>query len=365
MKTLPQDSSSPPDNLCRPARRGAVRTHIAWIAALGSLASALIPTLAGCNSDQAAAPSTVVIYTSVDQEFAEPLLQEFTKKTGVRVDAVYDTEAGKTSGFLRRIQREAQRPRCDVWWSSEVFGTVELARAGLLDSYDSPAAADIPGAWHDAEQRFTCIAARARVLAYDPRRVAAERLPHSWKELSDSPLLARLALANPLFGTTRGHVGAMFAVWGADAGRDMLKRFRTAGVLVADGNSQAVRLVAAGSADICMTDTDDVWSAQARGESLTPIFLPLDEKHGPVWIPNSVALVRGAPHGEAARRLIDFLLSEATERAMAASASRNVPVRPALRKALGITDEPIPPDYSGAAAALPAAMDAVRELLLN
>lgn len=365
MKSLPQDSSSKPaisgqrpiSN--RPARRfsRAIEVHCTVLT--------LLCTLSGCGDNKSGATGTVVIYTSVDQEFAEPLLREFTRQNGLRVDAIYDTEAGKTSGFLRRIQREAERPRCDVWWSSEVFGTVELATAGLLEPYESAAAADIPRAWRDAAGRFTCIAARARVLAYDPRRTSADRLPRTWRDLRSSPTLPKIALANPFFGTTRGHVGAMFAAWGNDDGREVLRQLRAAKVLIADGNAQTVRLVAAGSADLCVTDTDDVWSAQARGESLTPVFLPLDETHGPVWIPNSVALVRGAPHAAAARRLVDFLVGEATERAMAASASRNVPVRPALRKALGISEEPQPPDYDGVARALPTAMDAVRELLLD
>lgn len=326
-------------------------------------AAALTLLLAGCGRGRDA-PS-VAVYTSVDQEFAEPLLLAFSEETGIRVDAAYDTEAGKTSGFLRRIQREAQRPRCDVWWSSEVFGTVELANAGLLAAYDSPAAGDIPREWRDAQRRWTGLAPRARVLAFHPARVARERLPRSWKELADNPLPPRLALANPLFGTTRGHVGAIFAAWGDDAGRALLRKLRAGHATIADGNAQAVRLLAAGAADVCLTDTDDVWAAQARGEAIDLLYLPLDQAHGPLWIPNSVALVQGAPHPEPARRLIDYLVGAATERALARSASRNVPVRPALRSELEIAETPVAPDFEGVARRLPAALEAARELLID
>jgi ABC-type Fe3+ transport system substrate-binding protein len=52
-------------------------------------------------------------------------------------------------------------------------------------------------------------------------------------------------------------------------------------------------------------------------------------------VPNSVALVKGAPHPDAAGKLIDFLLSEATERTLAASESHNVPVRPTVAAEFG------------------------------
>src|SRR5689334_3815684 len=62
---------------------------------------------------------SVIIYTSQDQEFAEPILNEFTKQTGIKVRAVYDSEAVKTVGLAQRLLAEANHPQCDVWWSNE------------------------------------------------------------------------------------------------------------------------------------------------------------------------------------------------------------------------------------------------------
>lgn len=327
-------------------------------------------------------PPEVVVYTSVDQEFAQKILAEFEKKTGIRVAALYDTEAGKTTGFVRRLQQEAARPRCDVWWSSEVFGTIELARLGVFEPYESPAAADIPPAWKDAEHRWTGLAARARALAFNPQRLKREELPQTWRELAQPQWAKRLMLANPQFGTTRGHVAACFAYWGEPAARSFLQTLRDVGVKPADGNSQAVRLVVAGAADLCMTDTDDVWVAQQRGEPVDLIYPRLDTTpDSPVlWIPCTVAKVKGGPHSDAARKLIDFLVSAEAERLLAQSDSRNVPVRPALRKEIQRpsqpsgpqtpasqpqTPEPEPLDYNRVADALPDAMRLAREILLR
>ena len=57
---------------------------------------------AGCtdNSD------IVVVYTTVDQIFSEPILKEFENQTGITVKAVYDTEETKSTGVLNRLIAE-------------------------------------------------------------------------------------------------------------------------------------------------------------------------------------------------------------------------------------------------------------------
>lgn len=332
--------------------------------------------LCGCQRE----PS-VVIYTSVDQQFAQQVLAEFTRRTGIRVDAVYDSEAGKTTGLVRRLEREGGRPRCDVWWSSEIFGTIALARGGMLAPYVSDSAADIPAQWKDAAGLWTGSAARCRVLAYNPQRVKPGDLPATWRELLEGEWAARLAIANPQFGTTRGHVAAMFAYWGAPAGRAALQNLRDRGVKLADGNGPAVQLVAAGVVDVCLTDTDDVWVAQQRGLPVDMIYPRLDRDLPPVWIPCTVAVVKGAPNRDGAYKLVDFLVSAEVEHLLSQSDSRNVPVRPGRdegttgrrdegtegRGEAGANGSPVPEalDWGRIADAVEPAMEAAREILLR
>ncbi len=240
------------------------------------------------------------------------------------------------------------------------------ARAGLFEPYASPAAADIPPAWKDPDQRWTGLAARARVLAFNTTRLSADQLPRTWRELSDPRWAARLAIANPQFGTTRGHVAAMYAAWGPEETRAFLQGLRDAGTQIADGNAHAVRLVASGAADLCATDTDDVWAAQARGEPIGLVHPRLTPDGPIVWIPCSVAMVRGGPNPAAARKLFDYLVSADVERLLARSDSRNVPVRPALCTELNLPPPwPEPLDYARIAAMIEPATDLSREILLR
>jgi iron(III) transport system substrate-binding protein len=44
-------------------------------------------------------------------------------------------------------------------------------------------------------------------------------------------------------------------------------------------------------------------------------------------IPNTISLVKGAPHGDLARKFIDFVLSHDVERQLAFGSSAQIPVR--------------------------------------
>jgi len=326
--------------------------------------------LIGCN--RGPRPQTLVAYVSVDQPFAEKILADFTARTGIRVDCVYDSEAGKTTGLLRRLSREASAPRCDIFWSSEVFGTIELARSGVLQPYDSPAAADIPAEWRDAGRLWTGTAARARVVAFPADRSPPSGAVASWEALAATRELPTQAVANPLFGTTRGHFAALVATWGRDRTAAYAQELRDARALLADGNAHAVRLVHGGQAALCWTDTDDVWSAQRNGAKLSLTYPTLGDR-GPIWIPCTVSLVRGGPGGEDAKKLIDYLVSAAVEEALARSDSHNVPVRSELRRRLAadpdlkayLDIEPRAMDFTAVADALPEAGEIVRETLLR
>jgi iron(III) transport system substrate-binding protein len=310
---------------------------------------------------------TVVVYCSVDENFARPILDRFQRESGLRVVTTFDTEAGKTTGLLQRIMAEAAtgRARADVFWSSEVFGTIQLARQGLLEPYASPNAADIPARYKDPQLRWTGTALRGRVLAFRRTADRTDPMPDEWEDVAREPFASKVALANPLFGTTRGHVAAMFSLWGPERGRAFLQAIRDRGGRIVDGNSTAVRAVAAGQVQFAAADTDDVWSAQRAGLEVDCVYPDLGDG-GTLFIPFTVSILRGGPNGPAARKIVDYLLSAEVERELAFSVSRNTPVRPALRRELNIE---LPPEssvsYEAVADTLDTAMQAVREILLR
>jgi iron(III) transport system substrate-binding protein len=286
-----------------------------------------VATLAMTACQGPAAPRTVVVYTSLDQPFSEPVLRAFEQRTGIQVKPVYDVEAAKTTGLAARLAAEAHRPTADVFWSSEYAQTLLLRAQGVTAPYASPAAADIPALFRDPEHYWTGFAARARVIIVNTRRVPPDHYPTSIFALTDSfwgP--GEVGIANPLFGTTATHAAALFAALGPERAKQYLLALRSQGVRVVAGNSVVRDMVVSGALKVGLTDTDDACVALAEGRPVAMI-LPDQGTLGTLLIPNTVSLVRGAPHPDEARRLIDFLVSADTEAMLARAASRQIPVR--------------------------------------
>ncbi len=294
------------------------RVLVFWLAAL-------LP-LAGCKE---ASPGgrKVVVYTSLDQVFSAPVLEAFEKRTGIEVLAVYDSEATKTTGLVNRLIAEKDNPRADVFWNSEIGRTIVLKRKGVLARYVSPSAADIDEQYKDAEAYWTGFAARCRVLIYNTNLLGQEDLPRSIFELTGPKWRNKVAMAYPLFGTTATHTAAIFMSLGQTRGRQYFEGLKANGVMITDGNASARDRVADGTAPIGFTDTDDALVAVKQGRPVDIVW-PDADGIGTLLIPNTVALVKGGPNPEAAKELIDFLLSREAEQMLAESDAGQIPLHP-------------------------------------
>lgn len=267
----------------------------------------------------------VVVYTSVDQVFSEPIFRAFERETGIAVRAVFDTEETKSTGVLNRLIAEAERPQADVFWSGDPVRPFLLTRRGLVEPYVSPAAAGLPAGLRAADGTWTGFAARARVLLVNKDRVPAGEMPRSIRDLASPRWRGQTAIANPLFGTTTMHVAALFAAWGEEEAKGFLGNLQANGVRIASSNGEVKRLVVAGEVAFGLTDTDDANEALKEGAPVEVVY-PDQEGLGTLVMPTSVVLLRGGPHPETGRRLVDYLLSEEVERRMAEAAA-HMPLR--------------------------------------
>ena len=273
----------------------------------------------------------VVIYTSVDQIFSEPILKDFERMTGIKVKAVYDVEASKTTGLVNRLLAEKGRPQCDVFWNSEIGRTIILKQKGVLTPYRSPSAEDIPPIFRDKDNYWTGFAARARVLVYNTKLLKKDDLPKSIFELIEPQWKGKVALAYPLFGTTATHVAALYVNLGKEKAEGYLKALKANEVVIVDGNAVARDMVVEGQVPIAFTDTDDVNVAVQSGKPVDMIY-PDKNDIGTLLIPNTVALIKGCPHPETGKQLIDYLLSKEVEGKLAFCESAQMPVRDDVHK---------------------------------
>lgn len=268
--------------------------------------------------------SEVVVYTSVDQPFAQPVFDAFESQTGVHVRAVYDTEETKSTGVLNRLLAEADHPQADVFFSGDPVRPQVLIARGLVEPYVSPAASDIPDQFKERQGAWTGSAARARVLLVNRKLVSASDTPQSLSAFTDSRWKGRAAIANPIFGTTTMHMAALFSVWGAARFRAFLEALKANDIRVASSNGEVKRLVAAGEVAFGLTDTDDANEALKAGADVSVVY-PDQDDLGTLVMPTTVTLLRG-PHRKTGKRLVDFLVGPEVERMLAESAA-HMPLR--------------------------------------
>lgn len=293
---------------------------------LFALAGAPLATraLSACNRSHSPTEE-VVVYTSVDQVFSEPIFRGFEAATGVRTRAVYDTEETKSTGVLNRLIAEAANPQADVFWSGDPVRPFQLVRRGLVEPYISPEAKAFPETSRASDGTWTGFAARARVLLVNKKRVPAGEMPRSIHDLLNARWRGQIAIANPLFGTTTIHVAALFSVWGEQRTRTFLGELRSNHVRIASSNGEVKRLVVASEVAFGLTDTDDAYDALGGGADVEVIYPDQDEL-GTLVIPTAVVLLKGTRHTAVGQKLIDYLLSPAVERQLAQRAA-HMPLR--------------------------------------
>jgi iron(III) transport system substrate-binding protein len=271
--------------------------------------------------------SEVVVYSSVDQVFAEPVLRQFEATSKIRVRAVFDTEETKSTGVLNRIIAEAAQPQADVFWSGDPMRPYQLIRRGLIEPYTARSADALPAHAKGAEG-WTGISARARVLLVNTEKVPGDP-PTSIRQLADPRWKNQVAIANPLFGTTTMHIAALFELWGETETKRFLDSVKANGVRIAASNGEVKRLVSAGEVACGVTDTDDAQDALANGAPVRIVF-PDQDGIGALVMPTSVVIIRGARHASAARELVEYLASPITEQYLAEHGA-HMPLRPGVR----------------------------------
>ena len=299
------------------------------------VAAFVVATMAaGCapaSSGTAAASDEVIIYTSVDQVFADPVFKAFETKTGVKVRAVYDAEAAKTTGLVNRLIAEKARPRADVWWSGEVVQTLKLAERAVLAPYSSPSALSLPASLRDPAALWTGFGGRARVFLYNTTSKAPA--PSSLGDLATLPAGTdprRVAMANPVFGTAATQAAILYAAWSPAKAREYYDAIVRNGVTVVEGNGDVRDKVVSGELDWGLTDTDDALGAIEKDASVLVIVPDQGDAGdfgGAFVMPNTVGLVAGGPNAANGKLLVDYLLSAENEQALVRESWIQFPAR--------------------------------------
>src|SRR5262245_40540469 len=176
----------------------------------------------------------LTVYASQDQVYAEPILQEFRRQTGIKVRAVYDSEAVKTVGLANRLLAERANPRCDVFWGNEEMRARQLAAKGVFRETNG----------------WVALGYRSRRMVINTNLLPVASAPGSLLDLTNQAWRSKIALAYPQFGTTATHFHALRAHWGEARWEAWCRGLAANAPLLVDGNSVVVRMVGRGEAQL-------------------------------------------------------------------------------------------------------------------
>lgn len=274
---------------------------------------------------------TIVVYTSVDEIFARPIVEDFERRTGTKVILVPDTEETKSTGIVNRLIAEKARPKADVFWSGDPMRAEVLDVEGVAARFRPNAAKDLPHEYSDDDDHWTGFSARARVIVWNKNLCPENERPTSIRDFAAPRFKNRAAIANPLFGTTAMHAAALYLALGDAEAQRLFDAMLANGVKILASNGDVKSRVAAGDFAIGLTDTDDAYGALLDHRPIGVVF-PDQEDGGlgtPI-IPNAAVLIAGGPNGDLARTFIEDLVGKEAEAALARSEAAQFPLRPGV-----------------------------------
>lgn len=249
----------------------------------------LLVLLVGCGSKR----DSLTIYTSQDQVYAEPILRDFENQSGIKIRAIYDSEAVKTVGLVNRLIFEKNNPQCDLFWNNEELRTRQLAAKGVLNT----------------SMRIEAFGSRTRQWVWNTNQISMASIPKDLFTLTNAHWRSKVAIALPLFGSTSTHFQILRQKWGKERWNQWCRGLIANDVITVNGNSVVVQLVGRGEVALGITDSDDI---RAGLKNQLPIAGKSIVEDGFI-IRNSIGYIAGSPYQNLSKRLAEYLQSNSVK----------------------------------------------------
>lgn len=303
------------------------RALLSGAVALGALALAL-PFVGGRAT--ATGGGEVNLYTYRQEVLIRPLLEAFTRETGIKVNAVYIKE-----GLEERLKAEGPQSPADVVLTVDVGRLIWLERNGLLQPVAS-AALDgaVPAQYRHPGGLWVGVSLRARPIMYNPEKVKPGELS-TYEDLADPKWKGRICVRSSsniynvsMLAALVAHLGpAKAEAWA----RGLVANFARP---PAGGDRDQIAAVAAGICDVAIANTYYYFGLAASKDekdraiaAKVKIFWPNQGDRGVHVNLSGAAVAKSSKNKEAARRLIEFLAGDAAQK-LYAEGVMEYPVRP-------------------------------------
>ncbi|WP_370229687.1 Fe(3+) ABC transporter substrate-binding protein [Salipiger bermudensis] len=279
----------------------------------------------------AAAPvvaEEVNVYSYRQPELLQPLLDAFTKETGIEVNMAY-----LAKGMVERLQAEGDRTPADLVFTVDISRLAAVVDAGVTQPVTTDYLQEhVPAQYHDPDGHWWGLTTRARVVYASKDRVADADIT-TYEDLADPKWQGRICTRSGTHPYNVALVSAMLHHHGEEETKTWLEGVKSNLARKPQGNDRAqVKAIWSGECDISLGNTyymgkmleDDEQTEWA--ESVNVLF-PEFEGAGTHVNISGVAMTKSAPNRENALKMMEFLTQpEAQE--IYAHANYEYPIAP-------------------------------------
>lgn len=249
------------------------------------------------------AHADVTVYSAGPKALIKKLADGFTKATGTDVN-VFQATTGKV---MARLEAEASNPVADVVVSASWGTATDFAARGLLLSYDSPNAKNVP----DFLKIDGAVAQGVAGLAIAWNPTSGTPKPAEWTDLAKPEYKDLVTLPD---AAASGATYTLIEAFVANGRGDDLKAIADNGAIVAGANKAALNPVLQGAKAAVFGAVDYItMAAAAKGETVEVIF----PESGTVVAPRPIMILKSSQNQDDAKAFIDYVLSEEGQRHVA------------------------------------------------
>jgi len=267
----------------------------------------------------------LVVYSGRGERLIKPVLDEFTKKTGIKITL----HSAGTVELLNKLLTEGDRTPADVYLTVDA-GTLERARiAGLLQPIKSEGITkNIPAEMRASDNSWVGLSLRMRVIAYNPQKAKPDEIK-TFESLTDPKWKGRLGIRTGSNVYPQSHTAMMIAEKGEAETEKFLRGIAAnAGDKIYPSDSRAVEAVAKGEVDVALVNHYYVYGhlRKTPDDSKTLAFVVPPKS---AYNVSGGGILKTSKNKEAAQKLIEFMASDEGQ-AMFAEENREYPVNPKI-----------------------------------
>jgi iron(III) transport system substrate-binding protein len=264
----------------------------------------------------AASAQELNLYTSREPALIKPLLDDFTKQTGIKVNTIF-----AASGLEERLRSEGANSPADVLLTVDIGRLQQAKEYGVTKAAESNVLVKaIPAAYRDPEGHWFGVSLRGRVVYASKDRVKQDSI--TYEELADPKWKGKLCTRSgqhvyniALFGAVVAHKGEANAEeWLKGVKANLAKK-------PSGGDREQARDILAGACDIALGNTYYVGlmrnSANEQrqwGEAIKVIMPTFEETGGTHVNISGLAMLKSSPNPDSARKFMEFMVSDAAQK---------------------------------------------------